>query len=54
MRLKTIYKEIERIYQLFLSPKISDRKEALVRLANLREKLKAKVEAIFLTFFTAN
>jgi len=44
MRLKTIYKEIERIYQLFLSPKISDRKEALVRLANLREKLKAKVE----------
>ena len=44
MRLKTIYKEIDRIYQLFLSPKTSDRKEALVRLANLREKLRQKVE----------
>jgi len=44
MRLKTIYKEIDKIYSLFLSPKTSDRREALVRLANLREKLKAKVE----------
>jgi len=44
MRIKTIYKEIDRIYQLFLSPATSDRREALVRLANLREKLKAKVE----------
>ena len=44
MRIKTIYKEIDRIYSLFLSPKTSDRKEALVRLANLREKLKVKVE----------
>ncbi len=44
MRLKTIYKEIDKIYFLFLSPKTSDRREALVRLANLREKLKAKVE----------
>ena len=44
MRIKTIYKEIDRIYSLFLSPKSSDRKEALVRLANLREKLRQKVE----------
>jgi len=44
MRLKTIYKELDKIYSLFLSPKTSDRKEALVRLANLREKLKAKIE----------
>ena len=44
MRIKTLYKEIDRIYQLFLSPKTSDRREALVRLANLRGKLKAKVE----------
>jgi|GEM_PF-1816562 len=44
MRIKTIYKEIDKIYSLFLSPKTSDRREALVRLANLREKLKAKVE----------
>ena len=44
MRLKTIYKEIDRIYQLFLSPKVSDRREALVKLANLREKLRQKVE----------
>ena len=44
MRIKTIYKEIDKIYSLFLSPKTSDRKEALVRLANLREKLRQKVE----------
>jgi hypothetical protein len=44
MRIKTIYKEIDKIYSLFLSPKTSDRREALVRLSNLREKLKAKVE----------
>jgi len=44
MRIKTIYKEIDRIYQLFLSPATSDRREALVRLANLREKLRQKVE----------
>jgi hypothetical protein len=44
MRIKTIYKEIDKIYSLFLSPKPSDRQEALVRLANLREKLKVKVE----------
>ena len=44
MRLKTIYKEIDKIYSLFLSPATSDRREALVRLANLRERLKAKVE----------
>ena len=44
MRIKTIYKELDKIYSLFLSPKSSDRKEALVRLANLREKLRQKVE----------
>ena len=44
MRIKTIYKEIDKIYSLFLSSRPSDRKEALVRLANLREKLKAKIE----------
>jgi len=28
MRLKTIYKELDKIYSLFLSPKTSDQKEA--------------------------